>query len=127
MSNLALVVEDEFIEINDQRHLLKVKVKHLAAEAKIIREEESQHTGMKKWGLQHHRKTTVRRAARQSQFAYAIIRGHTLQHTAKGYNPDPNDPMCFGEQKAIAKMVRKYGDPLNIAAANDIVAAWFET
>lgn len=56
------------------RHL-KVKVKNLAEEARIIRKEEAQTSGMERWSLQHHRKTVVRRAARHNLLAYAFLRG----------------------------------------------------
>lgn len=56
------------------RHL-KVKIKNLAEEARIIRKEEAQTSGMERWGLQHHRKTVVRRAARHNLLAYAFLCG----------------------------------------------------
>jgi hypothetical protein len=56
------------------RHL-RVHIKELASEAKHIRHEESQCSGMEKWELQHHRKTVVRQAARKYQLAYACARG----------------------------------------------------
>lgn len=56
------------------RHL-RVRIKELASEAKHIRHEEAQCSGMEKWELQHHRKTVVRQAARQYQLAYACLRG----------------------------------------------------
>jgi hypothetical protein len=106
----VLKQEDEFITINDERHLLKVKIKHLAAEARIIREEERQHSGMKKWGLQNHRKTTVRQAARQTQFAYAVIRGRTLERTAGKYGTKISPIQRLADERAVNKMVIKYGD-----------------
>jgi hypothetical protein len=56
------------------RHL-RVRIKELASEAGHIRHEERQCSGYEKWNLQHHRKTTVRRAAREAQLAYACLRG----------------------------------------------------
>lgn len=56
------------------RHL-RVRIKELASEAKHIRHEEAQCSGMEKWELQHHRKTVVRKAAREYQLAYACARG----------------------------------------------------
>lgn len=118
----VLKQEDEFVTINDERHLLKVRIKHLTAEAKIIREEENQHHGMSKWKMQNHRKTTLRDAARRTQFAYAIIRGRTRERTAGTYGTKVHSLKRFQDQEAVAKLVKKYGDP-------DIryeVEAWFK-
>jgi len=54
---------------------LKIKIKNLADEARTIREEEHKTSGMEKWGLQNHRKTAVRSAARANLLAYACLRG----------------------------------------------------
>jgi hypothetical protein len=121
MSNLALVDKDDFVEINDDRHLLKVKVKHLAAEALIIRKEESLHHGTKKWGLQHHRKTILRTAARRAQLAYAIIRNKTRESTVPKYGSKLASIEQFLDEAAVSKMVKKYGD-LNIDYR---VSGWF--
>ncbi len=102
---------------------LKIKVKHLAAEAKIIREEEQKLSGMEKWNLQHHRKTTVRDAARRSQFAYAIVRGKTLDSTARGYAPDSLKRMR--DKESVKKMVRKYGNPSMQLDHEKLVEDWF--
>lgn len=56
------------------RHL-RVRIKELASEASHIRHEERQCSGEEKWELQDHRKTSVRRAARRAQLAYACLRG----------------------------------------------------
>jgi len=54
---------------------LKVKIKNLADEARTIREEARKTSGMVKWGLNHHRKTVVRGAARTNLLAYGLLRG----------------------------------------------------
>lgn len=58
---------------------LKVKIKSLAAEARIIRLEEqrakrSRQTDLRA-GLHHHRTFKVRQAARYAQLAYGYLRG----------------------------------------------------
>jgi hypothetical protein len=118
----VLKQEDEFVTINDERHLLKVRVKHLAAEAKIIRQEENQHHGMSKWKMQNHRKTTLRDAARRVQFAYAIVRGKTRERTAGTYGTKVHSLKRFQDQEAVSKLVEKYGDP----DCRYDVKAWFE-
>lgn len=54
---------------------LKVKVKHLAAEARIIRREANKLSGLDKHSLNQHRTTTVRREARATQLVYGYLRG----------------------------------------------------
>lgn len=75
-------------------HYLKIKIKSLAAEARMIRQEEQkvkrfyrnaktiehhrEHTATF-WGLRCHRKFDVRREARAAQLAYAYLRGIPLK------------------------------------------------
>lgn len=95
---------------------LKVKVKHLAAEARIIRHEEASLRGMSKWSLQHHRKTTVRDAARTAQMAYALLRNKTFLSTMPGCTPSSAD---IQEVKRLAK---KFGSFDN---HSEVVEEWF--
>jgi len=61
----------------DHRVFLKVKIKSLAAEARIIRREErrSRH----REGLHNHRTTAVRKAARSALLAYGFLRGRAYR------------------------------------------------
>ena len=54
---------------------LRVKIKSLAAEARIIRHEERKTRGLQRHLLGEHRRGTVRRTARHSLLAYACLRG----------------------------------------------------
>jgi hypothetical protein len=85
---------------------LKVKIKHLAEEARIIRSEEQKLHGMDKWKLQHHRKTVVRDAARRSQVAYQMIRGRDWQSCAR---LNEEGELWWGDRKEVERMIRKYG------------------
>lgn len=58
-----------------QRAALKIKAKHLAQEARIIRAEEVKWRGHDKLYFKNHRKTTVRYEARATQLAIAYMRG----------------------------------------------------
>jgi len=65
--------------MRDSRIYLKVKIKSLAAEARIIRHEEAK---ARKWkntalrvGLAGHRRGIVRSAARHTHLAYGFLRG----------------------------------------------------
>lgn len=92
--------------MNDQRTYLKVKLKSLAAEAKIIRAEEKK---AKKYrdrkllsGLESHRKDVVRSAARHTLLAYAFIRGVPYKKVEAKCEKAP-------DLKRIMVMVQKYG------------------
>lgn len=83
---------------------LKIKVKSLAEEARIIRKEEGKVHGMRRWGLQHHRRTVVRDAARRSLVAYQFVRGRDWEACAS------DDPVTRnGDRSSVEKMIQKYG------------------
>lgn len=54
---------------------LRIKVKNLAEEARIIRKEEGRFRGMEKWDLQNHRTWNVRNECRATQLALAFMKG----------------------------------------------------
>lgn len=118
---------------------LKVKIKSLAEEAHIIRDEErkaqSNYRHLKGrqgreeayerhvstfWGLRNHRTGKVRSEARESLLAYAYIRGQDYR-TAEA-NGDPilewrwcyekniHRPVFGMDLKNIARLASKYGD-----------------
>ena len=62
---------------------LKVKVKHLAEEARIIRKEEHRTYGDTRDWLYSHRIHVVRPEARASQIAYAFAKGTPLRKVEK--------------------------------------------
>lgn len=96
--------------MQDNRTYLKVKIKSLAEEAKIIRKEERKpHKDMDEYGysaermgLMCHRTGTVRNEARHTLLAYGFIRGRKYrQMEAKcEYEPD---------WKKVWRMVEKHG------------------
>ncbi len=88
--------------MQDQRAYLKVKIKSLAEEARIIRKEERVSQGEKREGLHLHRVGTVRREARHALLAYGFIRGlKYCQMEAKCETPP--------DWEAVKRMVVKYG------------------
>ena len=87
---------------------LKIKVKHLAEEARIIRAEEQKLHGMEKWKLQHHRKTTVRDAARRTQVAYQMLRGRDWKSCAR---LTASGELAPEDRKEVDRMIAKYGPP----------------
>lgn len=88
---------------------LKVKIKSLAAEARIIRREEflAKKHGNRALldGLHAHRTFDVRLAARRTLLAYGYLRGRwygTIESNAK-------TALAITDIKSIARMVVKYG------------------
>lgn len=79
--------------------MLKIKLKSLAAEAKIIRREELR---CRPWQaeLWHHRIQVVRKVSRDTHVAYAIVRGKPIPER------DNSRPLDW---KAVNSMVLKYG------------------
>jgi hypothetical protein len=86
----------------DRREMLKVKIKSLAEEARIIRKEEERTFGDLRDELHVHRVTVVRRACRHAILAYAIVRGVDLLKVEPIRYTEPN-------WADVEKMVRKYG------------------
>ena len=87
----------------DNRTYLKVKIKSLAAEAKIIRKEEkrARRESLRR-GLEDHRKGIVRTEARHTHLAYGFIRGREYSQMESSTHETPN-------WDKVRKMVEKYG------------------
>jgi hypothetical protein len=88
--------------ILDRREMLRVKLKSLAAEAKIIRREEKRTFGVIRDELWKHRITVVRSEARCTHLAYGFIKGHTLEQMEQKSDTPPD----WGKVRA---MLKKYG------------------
>lgn len=84
---------------------LKIKVKHLAEEARIIRKEEQKSAGdLRNW-LYLHRINNVRSECRATHLAYAFAKGKTLKQVEKY----PQDiPVSVWAR--VTKMVKSYSD-----------------
>lgn len=85
----------------DNRVYLKVKVKSLAAEARIIRVEEAK-TRTHRAGLAEHRRGIVRHEARHALLAYGFLRG-------RAYNKLENDPRTNPDWGKVKRMIEKHG------------------
>jgi hypothetical protein len=94
--------------MNRRNAFLKVKVKSLAAEAKIIRFEEHKTKGDLRNMLHEHRVGPVRLEARATHIAYGYLRG--LNYCQIEPNPCPLQP---AQDKAlwdkVRAMTKKYG------------------
>ena len=81
---------------------LKVKVKSLAAEARIIRHEERKTRGQIRCSLHEHRVGTVRREARNTLLAYGYLR-------ARSYAQMERSPKTQPAWDSVERMIKKYG------------------
>lgn len=88
----------------DRREMLRVKIKSLAEEARIIRHEEARTTGMLQFELHLHRVNQVRRASREALYAYQVIRGKHPYDFERGAKTMP-------DLAKVSAMVVKYGAP----------------
>lgn len=91
-------------DLVDKREMLRIKVKSLAEEARIIRREEQRTWGLLRAELHNHRVVQVRRAARSAYIAYGLIKGRTMAEM-EGSRMPFNVPDWPG----IYKMVMRYG------------------
>ena len=82
--------------------MLKIKIKSLAEEARIIRTEERKSKGWIRNSLRLHRIEDVRREARHSLLAYAFLRG-VPYHVVENYTETPID------WSKVQRMVSKFG------------------
>ncbi len=105
---------------------LKVKIKSLAAEAKIIRNEE--HKSRFSWKhdqtgpyieLKTHRRYNVRWAARSSLLAYAFLRGKSYKQIEPKTHEAPNI-------RSVADNVLRFSDLYKIDEAKELVEKWIK-
>ncbi|MEE8114492.1 MAG: hypothetical protein V3T23_09055 [Nitrososphaerales archaeon] len=91
----------------DERAYLKVKIKSLAAEAKIIRKETKRAKRASiRDGLALHRKGIVRTEARHTHLAYGFLRGREYRQMERTTHEAP-------DWDKVRKMVDKYGSHLD--------------
>lgn len=95
----------------DRREMLRIKLKSLAEESRIIRKEEKRTFGPLRNELHNHRINVVRRAARETHIAYGLIRGLTLEQIEPGMT---EEKFCFESnrffnRKNIEAMLSRYG------------------
>jgi hypothetical protein len=88
--------------IHDRREMLRVKLKSLAEEARIIRREEHRTYGPLRDELRLHRAGPLRWEARHTHIAYGLIRGRRYEQI------EPNAQKPFDKEK-VAAMMRRYG------------------
>ena len=98
----------------DRREMLRVKLKSLMEEAKIIRKEERRTWGVIREQLWYHRTQDIRIEARATHLAYGFIKGYDrdkIEPSRRIPEPGPNGP-AIQEKRLLEKvdaMVKKYG------------------
>lgn len=88
--------------ILDRREMLRIKLKSLMEEARIIRREESKTNGPLREELTIHRREVVRDEARHTHLAYGFIRGLTFDQMERTQRSLP-------DWNRVRAMTKKYG------------------
>lgn len=88
----------------DRREMLKVKLKSLAEESRIIRIEERRTRGELRDELSWHRRMDVRLETRATHLAYGLIKGRALERIEKPVLPR-GEPVW----KKVRSMIDRYG------------------
>lgn len=102
-----------------KRTFLKIKIKSLAVEARIIRFEEKRWPGEspERLGLHEHRTYDVRREARSAQLAYGFLRG-------RQYKQLENATRKRIDFRRVSELAYKYGNEKKKDALVDQLKAW---
>lgn len=102
-TELTMYAKDK-TTVLDRREMLRVKVKSLAEEARIIRLEEKRSSGSLRQELYLHRIQVVRGASRDAHLAYGFILGRTYEQMESKHTSGkaPN-------WAAVRTMLKKYG------------------
>lgn len=93
------------MDINTRK--LRIKAKHLAEEARIIRREARLVRGLERHELNHHRTTVVRNEARATQLAYQFLLGKRAYREIER-TCDSHKFACV-VQGRVEDMVKRYG------------------
>lgn len=93
---------------------LKVKIKSLTAEARIIRLEEGRSRGELRAALRSHRQWDVRREQRATQLAYGYLRGRARVTIEPGARSEPDWDRVTAMIKKYANARMKPGDEVSL-------------
>lgn len=91
--------------IQDRREMLRVKLKSLAEETRIIRREERRTHGALREELYLHRTRAVGVEARLTHLAYGFIRGRTYEQM----EATTKSPLTPASWERVRAMLKKYG------------------
>lgn len=96
--------------MNERLIHLRIKIKSLAAEAVIIRQEAQKTKGMVKWGLNQHRTDVVRDHSRHNLLAYGHLKGLEYCDMEKKCYDSP-------DFKRVTELAKRFGAPSDIELA----------
>lgn len=100
---------------------LRIKAKHLAEEARIIRREAKLVHGLDRYNLNYHRTWDVRNEARATQLAYQFLRGKRRYSEIEGPRTDTWFRKLYIDVR-IKAMVRKYGSESDLERLDNWMA-----
>ena len=112
-------VSNKSAVIIDRREMLRVKVKSLAAESRIIRQEEKHSRGLLRDELHLHRVGIVRSESRSACLALGFIKGRTYEQMEKDPGTKPN-------WAKVNQLLKKYGpteNGISVVITPDVKAA----
>lgn len=94
----------------DRRVFLRIKLRSLAEEARIIRSIEHKHRDISQLNQMHqHRTMLLRMESRHTHLAYGLIRG--LRWSDMEHNWASQDKQRQPDWKYIQRLLTKYGNP----------------
>lgn len=113
--------------IVDRREMLRVKLKSLAEEARIIRREERRTNGVLRAELHMHRIGIVRYESRATHLAYGFIRGLAREQMENNWAPPERGTFAEVVEVALMSkvdaMIKKYGPKSEITRVDLALAA----
>lgn len=95
-------VNKEGTIIIDRREMLRIKLKSLVAEVRIIQQEEKRMPQLLRMEMQVHRKTVIREASRHAHLALGFLRGRSYGQLEAIHYSEPN-------WKKVEAMIYQYG------------------
>ncbi len=114
-----LSIKQERLGEERMSEFLKIKIKSLAAESRVIRDRERKASGLLRQELHNHRVHVVRKATRSTLLAYGFLRRRTYSQIEKTCKTTPN----FHE---VERMVLKYYEgEFEKQKLKDALAEWF--
>ena len=106
--------------IIDRREMLRIKLKSLVAEVRIIQTEERRMPQALAAEMRLHRRTVIRDASRDTHLALGFLRGRSYGQLEAIHHTDPH-------WDRVAAMVKKYGGfatAMEMAVADALVEYW---
>lgn len=108
-------VNKEGTRIIDRREMLRIKLKSLVAEVRIIQREEKRMPTLLRMEMQAHRKTVIRNVSRHTHLALGFLRGRSYEQLERIHHSEP-------EWKKVEDMLFRYGAMNYTSTAQQAIA-----